>query len=503
MSTAHAHKICPGCEREFTDGSAGASCPSCSTKLVELEPRADDVIGTVIDGRFEIRDELGHGGMGTVYRAWQRSVGREVAVKLMDPAYSRDPMSVRRFLREARLASQLSQPNTVSVFDFGQAEDGRLFIAMELIRGRTLHQVVTAEGAFSVERAVRIGIQICDALDAAHAAGIIHRDLKLENVLVLDDPPGRDLLKVLDFGLAKNIREPATNATESGVVVGTPRYLAPETATTGESTPAGDLYALGVVLGELVLAQPLWEGENLAHLVTQKLDTHQLVRKLPPALAEVIGALIDPTPERRPTATRARAMLDAAVDATTAETPLAPSSSTPASSATIQLRTPRAPVAPVATPVATPVTAPVAAPTPRPRRSIGKVALGGVLVATAAIVVALVLPRDHHDTPVPAVAPRDAAAPAVVVATDATVAAPVSVTLFVVREPASVKVFHGDEPVADLLSVPRGTAPVELRAEAPGYITQSISVVPDASKKITIKLVRAPARVGADEKTPF
>src|SRR6185369_2985587 len=109
------HRICPSCDSEVAEELA--NCPKCGAKLVQIRAEADDVIGTVIDGRFEIRDKLGQGGMGVVYRAWQRSVGREVAVKLIDRAFSREAMGVRRFLREARLASQLSQPNTVSVFD--------------------------------------------------------------------------------------------------------------------------------------------------------------------------------------------------------------------------------------------------------------------------------------------------------------------------------------------------------------------------------------------------
>src|SRR5664279_212580 len=121
----------------------------------------DPLIGQTIDGRFEVRARLGQGGMGTVYRAYQRSVDREVAIKLMDPTFSKDPVAVRRFEREAQLASKLSQPNTVSVFDFGTASDGRLFIAMELIRGRTLHRIVQTEGAFEVDRAARVAVQIC------------------------------------------------------------------------------------------------------------------------------------------------------------------------------------------------------------------------------------------------------------------------------------------------------------------------------------------------------
>src|SRR5687768_4159543 len=128
---------------------------------------ADPAIGSVICDRFEIRSKIGQGGMGAVYLAWQRSVKREVAIKLIDGT-SPDDDQVRRFEREARLASQLAQPNTVSIFDFGQSDDGRFFIAMELIRGRTLLKVMVAEGVFTVDRAVRVGSQICDALEAAH-----------------------------------------------------------------------------------------------------------------------------------------------------------------------------------------------------------------------------------------------------------------------------------------------------------------------------------------------
>src|SRR5687768_16359576 len=137
--------------------------------------------------------------MGTVYRAYQRSIDREVALKVIDPKLARDLVAVRRFLREARLASQLSQPKTVRVFDFGQGADGYLYLVMELLRGRTLNTVVNEEGLFGVDRAVRVGVQLCDALEAAHRQGIVHRDLKPSNVMVLFDPPGRDLVKVLDF----------------------------------------------------------------------------------------------------------------------------------------------------------------------------------------------------------------------------------------------------------------------------------------------------------------
>ncbi|MDB4953918.1 MAG: serine/threonine protein kinase [Myxococcales bacterium] len=274
---------------------------------------ADDLIGSVICDRFEILDKLGQGGMGSVYRAFQRSVKREVAIKLINASFSRDPDAVRRFEREAQLASRLSHPNTVSVFDFGQTDDGRLFIAMELIKGRTLFERLAEDGVFTAERAVRIGSQICDALEAAHALGIIHRDLKLDNVIVLDQPPGRDLLKVLDFGLAKLFGELSSGSTSPGVF-GTPRYIAPEVATTGVTEPAADIYALGVILGELTVGKPLWSSDQLIELVPQKLAPAPAIALVPPALRRVVTALIDPDPKRRPNASQARTLLRTVAD---------------------------------------------------------------------------------------------------------------------------------------------------------------------------------------------
>ncbi len=279
----------------------------------------DALIGTVIDGRFEIRDKLGQGGMGSVYRAWQRSVGREVAIKLIDRSISNDPMATRRFLREAHLASQLSHPNTISVLDSGVLPDGRLFIAMELVRGRTLGKELRERGAFSVDRIVRIGTQLCDALESAHAQRIVHRDLKPENVMLLD--ASNDLIKVLDFGLAKTLDDTSTQATAAGIVVGTLRYIAPESAMTGESTPASDMYAVGVILGELALGTPLWEGATLSIVLQHQLQPDPIVARVPEPLRDVVARLVDVKPERRPTATETRALLAALVTAKRAKPP--------------------------------------------------------------------------------------------------------------------------------------------------------------------------------------
>jgi serine/threonine-protein kinase len=267
----------------------------------------DALLGSVIDGRYEVPSALGHGGMGRLYRAWQKSVSREVAIKLIDRSLVTDPLAATRFTREAELASKLSHPNTVSVFDFGRTAEGQLYIAMELIKGRTLTALLREHGAFPMERIARIGIQLCDAMEAAHRLGIVHRDLKLDNVMVLDEPPGRDLVKILDFGLAKQVGD--MRGTAVGFVVGTPRYIAPEVSTSGVATPAADMYAVGMMLTELAIGGPSWGGDSLGELLAKKLDPQPALAQVPDALRAVTRALLDVAPERRPDAATARELL--------------------------------------------------------------------------------------------------------------------------------------------------------------------------------------------------
>ena len=268
---------------------------------------ADTLVGTVVDGRFEIRDKLGQGGMGAVYRAWQRSTEREVAIKLIAKQQVSEPMAIERFLREARLASQLAHPNTISVYDFGKLADGRLFIAMELIKGHTLGRELKTVGALAFDRIVRIAIQICDALAAAHALKIVHRDLKPDNVMLIENTA--DLIKVLDFGLAKRLDDKSLKGTAAGIVVGTPRYIPPEAMMTGITYPEGDLYALGVIVGEMALGRPLWRGSELGELLTQQMKPAEHIRDIPEPLHGIVASLLDPTPAMRPTAIQLRERL--------------------------------------------------------------------------------------------------------------------------------------------------------------------------------------------------
>jgi serine/threonine-protein kinase len=302
--------VCPACDQEPPAGTpARALCPSCGTQLVQVQLDDEEkLIGTVVDGRFEIVAVIGKGGMGLVYRAIQKSIGREVALKMMDRRFDRDLASVKRFLREAKTASQLSHPSTVGVIEFGQSQDGRLYLAMELVRGRTLLEVIESQGALALPRIVRIGVQLCDALEAAHALTIVHRDLKLENVMLLDG--SRDLIKVLDFGLARSLVDPESRATATGIISGTPRCMPPEVAFEAAApAPAQDLYALGVMLGELALGRYLWEAPTLQDLFTQKMQQPPDLQGVDPRLQQIILSLLDSKPGARPAAAVVRRTL--------------------------------------------------------------------------------------------------------------------------------------------------------------------------------------------------
>ena len=292
---------CSACNTSYA--SSLEQCPKDGERLVRFHARPDVMIGRTIDERFEVRGHLGRGGMGAVYRAWQRSVDREVAIKVVDSRLSHDRTAAKRFLREARLASRLNQPSIVNVYDFGQTEDGILYLVMELLRGRTLAQVIATGGPMTPRRAISVAVQLCDALDAAHGQGIIHRDLKPQNVVVLDDPPGRDLIKVLDFGLAKSlVRGDGTTVTESDAMLGTPLYMAPETIEGKPSDQRSDLYAIGCMLHELISGRPPFHAESRNLVLAMHLSSSPpaLPATVPAEVSALIEELLDKDPQNRP-----------------------------------------------------------------------------------------------------------------------------------------------------------------------------------------------------------
>ncbi len=289
---------CTACEKTF---HVGERCPTDGTRLLKLKARIDPFLGRDIDGRFTILEKLGSGGMGAVYRAEQHSVAREVAIKVVNSSLVSEPEVIKRFLREAKLASRLSHPNAVAVLDFGQTEDGLFYLVMELVTGRTLDDVIKAEHVFKPERVVRIGIQICDALEGAHELSIVHRDLKPSNIMLMAS--GRDLVKVLDFGLAKSTSpdQTSTTMTGAGAVVGTPAFMPPELATGEPCDARSDLYSLGVILYLLGSGRLPFMSDSVHELLSMHAcdDPAPPMTGVPAKLARVIDKLLEKKPANR------------------------------------------------------------------------------------------------------------------------------------------------------------------------------------------------------------
>jgi eukaryotic-like serine/threonine-protein kinase len=238
-------------------------------------PGGDALIGRTLNGRFSITDAIGAGGMGRVYRAMQAPLDRVVALKVLDPSFpsTKDPGFQQRFLREASLTSKLRHPNTVTVIDYGQTEDGIYYIAMEYLEGRTLGQVISQTGPLPWSRVIAITQQVCRSLREAHGIGIVHRDLKPANIMLLNEAD-QDLVKVLDFGLVKSIgsagdaEAPALSPeiTQSGTFLGSPQYMAPEQAR-NVADARSDIYSLGVVMYQMLQGRPPFVARDHLELI--------------------------------------------------------------------------------------------------------------------------------------------------------------------------------------------------------------------------------------------
>lgn len=296
-------KKCPRCGVEYSD--ANTLCPADGAALEKTD---DSLIGSVLAGKYRIDERLNAGGMGTVYRGTHVLMEKTVAIKVLRPSLAADEKIVARFSREARAASRISHPNALSVTDFGEDENGIVFLVMEYLSGRTLKKVIQDEGPLPLSRVVDITRQIADALHAAHEQGVVHRDLKSDNIMLLDTMTG-DHAKVLDFGIAKiNEKEGSRDSgslTAPNLVIGTPQYMSPEQCSQDSEIDArSDIYSLGVILYEMLVGHVPFTAESptmvmMKHLQEPVPSVLEERSDLPASVGRVIARAMAKLPANR------------------------------------------------------------------------------------------------------------------------------------------------------------------------------------------------------------
>jgi serine/threonine-protein kinase len=279
-------------------GAAGAAptVASAAATASRLGP------GSVLAGRYEIRQQLGAGGMGVVYRAFDRQLKEPVAIKTLKPELLGDATLLERFKQEIRLARRISHPNVVRTHDLGEA-DGTYFITMEFVEGTSLDELLKRRGSLPVDVTLAIGRQLCRALEVAHSQGVVHRDIKPQNLVV----DAKGFLKVMDFGIARLVegrQPPGEGLTAEGSIIGTPEYMAPEQLMGQAVDGRTDLYAAGVVLFECATGRRLFSGSSFATLLLKQVqdpppDPRSIVPALPEAFATIILKALAKRPEDR------------------------------------------------------------------------------------------------------------------------------------------------------------------------------------------------------------
>jgi serine/threonine protein kinase len=275
-------RTCRGCGREFRGGEA--FCPDDGSRLAstsqDLTARAnshadtslDSLIGTNLDGRYRVLRVIGEGGMGVVYEAEHVLIEKHVALKVLRESFSTRPDVVERFRQEAKSASRIGHPNIVDVSDFGETPTGQSYIVMEMLTGEDLADVLARERTLPPPRAVQIAYQVARALHATHKKRIVHRDLKPENIYLIERDGLRDVVKVVDFGVAKMSDvdvTPGRKLTRTGMIFGTPEYMSPEQALGKPFDHRVDIYALGAILFELLSGRVPFEGENFMEILAK------------------------------------------------------------------------------------------------------------------------------------------------------------------------------------------------------------------------------------------
>ena len=317
---------CQNCQRQLPDEAL--FCSNCGVPTIKINldttvitptdtdpnaapshsPEVDARIGLVLDSKYQLLERLGQGGMGAVYRAKRLHIGDEVAVKLLSRELVREHTAIERFRREARSAAMIRHPNVVSIHDFGDASEGKsaeTYIVMELIRGESLRHLIVREGRLPPERATSLMRDICAGVGLAHRQGLLHRDLKPDNVIVspATSSDTRENVKVVDFGLAKIRDENVSPLTQTGMVLGTIYYMSPEQCRGEELDARADVYSLGAMLYEMLSGGPPFQSSSITGLIFKHLNEtpprFKPELQIPPALEQTCFRALAKNPDDR------------------------------------------------------------------------------------------------------------------------------------------------------------------------------------------------------------
>ncbi len=304
--------FCPKCNSPNPKDTV--FCGKCGTRILNESAKAqaeDPLIGTFVGDRFLVHEKLGEGGMGVVYRAEQTAIKREVALKVLHTNLTQDESLFARFQNEAAACSRLNHPNTITIYDFGKTTLNSLYIAMEFIRGISLDDTIREGGAMDVTRACHIGNQICGSLQDAHNNSIVHRDLKPENVMLCERAGETDVVKVLDFGIAKIMEDESQDQrkalTKTGMVFGTPQYMSPEQIRGEKVDHRTDIYSLGVMMYQMLTGALPFNAETPMGLLTKHLlETPAPLEPqgVPAKVAAVVMAALEKEASARPQSMR-------------------------------------------------------------------------------------------------------------------------------------------------------------------------------------------------------